>query len=97
MESTATGGGRKDPPVITVPQRALVVLSGPAGAGKSTFARRIIHEHREQGFQPTMIVSSDQCRALVSDDENNQQVNRERRDVKDGETGDPEQSQNGSE
>lgn len=81
MESTEPGGERKDPPVITVPQRALVVLSGPAGAGKSTFAQRIIHKHRDRGFRPTMIVSSDQCRAMVSDDENNQQVNRDTFDL----------------
>lgn len=51
---------------IEVPADALVVLVAPAGAGKSSFAR----EH----FRDTEIVSSDRCRALVSDDEANQQA-----------------------
>jgi protein phosphatase len=41
-----------------------VVLIGPSGSGKSTFAVR--------HFQSTEVISSDECRALVSDDENNQ-------------------------
>ena len=45
----------------------MILLLGSAGAGKSTFARR--------HFQPTEIISSDQCRALICDDENNQAVN----------------------
>ena len=49
---------------IDIPQDALVVLIGPAGSGKSTFAR----EH----FRSTEVVSSDACRALVADDENAQ-------------------------
>ena len=49
---------------ITIPELALVVLIGPSGAGKSTFAR--------SHFLPTEILSSDVCRALVSDDANNQ-------------------------
>lgn len=49
---------------ITIPELALVVLVGPSGCGKSTFARR--------HFLPTEVLSSDFCRALVSDDENNQ-------------------------
>jgi protein phosphatase len=47
---------------ISIPELSLVVLIGPSGAGKSTFAR--------QHFLPTEIVSSDACRAAVSDDEN---------------------------
>jgi protein phosphatase len=47
---------------LTIPDRALVVLVGPAGAGKSTFAAK--------HFRPSEVVSSDECRALVSDDEN---------------------------
>jgi protein phosphatase len=47
---------------LTVPERALVVLIGPSGAGKSTFAAK--------HFRSTEVVSSDACRALVSDDEN---------------------------
>jgi protein phosphatase len=49
---------------IKIPELSLVVLIGPSGCGKSTFAA--IH------FKPTEIISSDFCRALVSDDENNQ-------------------------
>ncbi len=49
---------------ITIPELSLVVLIGASGSGKSTFAR--------QHFQPTEIISSDYCRGLVSDDENNQ-------------------------
>lgn len=49
---------------IRVPELSLVLLVGPSGAGKSTFARK--------HFLPTEIVSSDTCRGLVSDDENDQ-------------------------
>ena len=49
---------------INIPELALVVLVGPSGAGKSTFARR--------HFKPTEVLSSDACRGLVSDDENDQ-------------------------
>jgi polynucleotide kinase-phosphatase len=54
---------------ITVPKLSLVVLVGPSGSGKSTFARR--------RFLPTEVLSSDACRAMVSDDENNQAVTNE--------------------
>lgn len=60
---------------IVLPGRILIVLCGPAGAGKSTFARRFVEQHKEEGYRPTSIVSSDHCRALVCDNENNQQVN----------------------
>ena len=49
---------------LLIPQPSLVVLIGPSGSGKSTFAAR--------HFRPTEVISSDSCRALVSDDENNQ-------------------------
>jgi len=49
---------------VALPELALVVLVGPTGSGKSTFARR--------HFKPTEILTSDFCRALVSDDENDQ-------------------------
>jgi protein phosphatase len=49
---------------ITIPELALVVLIGPSGCGKSTFAKK--------HFKPTEVLSSDFCRGLVSDDENNQ-------------------------
>ncbi len=49
---------------ITIPELSLVVLVGVSGSGKSTFGRH--------HFKPTEILSSDFCRGLVSDDENNQ-------------------------
>ncbi|WP_324679285.1 polynucleotide kinase-phosphatase [Hymenobacter sp. GOD-10R] len=49
---------------IKLPELSLVLLIGTSGSGKSTFARRL--------FKPTEIVSSDHCRGLVSDDENDQ-------------------------
>src|SRR5919109_42740 len=49
---------------IKIPKLSLVVLIGPSGSGKSTFARK--------HFLPSEILSSDFCRALVSDEENNQ-------------------------
>ena len=51
---------------IEVPEVGLVVLCGASGSGKSTFAGR--------HFAPTEVVSSDQCRALVGDDETDQSV-----------------------
>jgi predicted kinase/diadenosine tetraphosphatase ApaH/serine/threonine PP2A family protein phosphatase/8-oxo-dGTP pyrophosphatase MutT (NUDIX family) len=51
---------------ISIPKLSLVLLVGPSGSGKSTFARR--------HFLPTEIVSSDACRGIVSDDENNQEA-----------------------
>lgn len=54
---------------ITLPDFSLVVLMGASGSGKSTFART--------HFKPTEILSSDACRALVSDDENDQTVSNE--------------------
>jgi protein phosphatase len=52
--------------VIEIQVPSIVMLAGISGAGKSTFARRM--------FCRTEILSSDYCRALVSDDENNQRV-----------------------
>jgi protein phosphatase len=49
---------------LRIPAMGLVVLAGVSGSGKSHFARR--------HFAPTQVVSSDHCRALVSDDENDQ-------------------------
>jgi protein phosphatase len=50
--------------IIRIPDLALVVLVGVSGSGKSTFAGR--------HFRPTEVISSDFCRGLVSDDENDQ-------------------------
>ena len=47
-----------------IPSPSLIVLIGVSGSGKSTFARK--------HFQPSQIVSSDLCRVLVADDENDQ-------------------------
>lgn len=49
---------------IAVPALGLVLLVGISGSGKSTFGRR--------HFLPTQVTSSDTCRGLVSDDENDQ-------------------------
>ena len=49
---------------FSIPELSLVVLIGASGSGKSTFA----HAH----FQRTEVLSSDFCRGLVSDDENDQ-------------------------
>src|SRR5580704_6289590 len=54
---------------ISIPILSLVVLIGPSGSGKSTFARK--------HFLPTEVLSSDACRGMVSDDENNQAVTNE--------------------
>jgi len=54
---------------LTIPELALVVLVGASGSGKSTFARK--------HFKSTEILSSDACRGLVSDDENNQAATRD--------------------
>lgn len=51
---------------ISLPQLSLVVLIGPSGSGKTTFARK--------HFLPTEVLSSDAFRAMVSDEENNQDV-----------------------
>ncbi len=49
---------------IVLPPSSLVALVGPAGAGKTTFAAA--------HFKPSEVLSSDQCRLLVSDDESDQ-------------------------
>jgi len=54
---------------FSIPKLSLVVLIGPSGSGKSTFARK--------HFLPTEVLSSDYCRGLVSDDENNQAATNE--------------------
>jgi protein phosphatase len=49
---------------LTIPELSLVVLVGVTGCGKSTLAAR--------HFKPTQIISSDACRGVVSDQENDQ-------------------------
>jgi len=60
-------------PQIAVPAMGLVVLVGVSGSGKSTFARA--------HFKPTEVVSSDFCRGLVADDENDQSATPDAFDV----------------
>jgi len=49
---------------IQIPELCLVLLIGVTGSGKSTFAAR--------HFKPTEVISSDFCRGLVADDQNDQ-------------------------
>ncbi len=58
---------------LTIPELSVVALIGASGSGKSTFAR--------QHFKPTEVLSSDYCRGLVADDENDQTVSNEAFDV----------------
>ncbi|MFJ9078993.1 polynucleotide kinase-phosphatase [Streptomyces sp. NPDC102278] len=59
--------------VLPVTDLSLVVLIGATGSGKSTFARR--------HFKPTEVLSSDFCRGLVADDENDQSASKDAFDV----------------
>lgn len=68
-DSDRTRTGR----VLPVTDLSLVVLIGASGSGKSTFARG--------HFKPTEIISSDFCRGLVADDENDQSASRDAFDV----------------
>ncbi|WP_329233935.1 polynucleotide kinase-phosphatase [Streptomyces sp. NBC_01460] len=58
---------------LPVTDLSLVVLIGASGSGKSTFARK--------NFKPTEVISSDFCRGLVADDENDQSASRDAFDV----------------
>lgn len=51
---------------LTIPELSLVVMIGATSSGKSTFARK--------HFKPTEIVSSDFCRGMLADDENDQSI-----------------------
>jgi protein phosphatase len=59
--ATVTGTPGRE---LAVPALSLVCLVGVSGSGKSTFAAR--------NFLPTEVISSDFCRGLVADDENDQ-------------------------
>ncbi|MYW64020.1 polynucleotide kinase-phosphatase [Streptomyces sp. SID8379] len=59
--------------VLPVTDLSLVVLVGASGSGKSTFARA--------HFKPTEVISSDFCRGLVADDENDQSASGDAFDV----------------
>ncbi|MEZ4379937.1 MAG: polynucleotide kinase-phosphatase [Nannocystaceae bacterium] len=61
MSADAT---KSDAVRVELPAVCLVLLVGVSGAGKSTFARA--------HFKATEVLSSDACRGLVSDDENDQ-------------------------
>ncbi len=54
---------------ITLPELSLIVLIGPSGCGKSTFIRTY--------FKPTEVLSSDFCRGLIADNENDQTATKE--------------------
>lgn len=54
---------------ITIPELSLIAIVGVSSSGKSSFAKK--------HFKPTEIISSDFCRGLVSDDENDQSVSKE--------------------
>lgn len=64
--TAADEAAETDTPVteLHIPELALVVLVGVSGSGKSTFAR--------ENFGQFEVISSDFCRGLVSDDENDQ-------------------------
>ncbi|MDH6218771.1 polynucleotide kinase-phosphatase [Streptomyces pseudovenezuelae] len=72
-ETTDTQVSQRRGRVLPVTDLSLVVLVGASGSGKSTFA----HRH----FKPTEVISSDFCRGLVSDDENDQGATKDAFDV----------------
>lgn len=49
---------------IEIPEFSLILLIGPSGSGKSSFAKK--------HFGAAEVISSDYCRFLVSNDENSQ-------------------------
>jgi protein phosphatase len=55
--------------IIKIPELSLVMLIGASGSGKSSFARK--------HFKATEVISSDYCRGLVSDDENDQSATKD--------------------
>jgi protein phosphatase len=55
--------------ILRISPSALVVLIGPSASGKSSFAAK--------HFKATQIISSDTCRALIADDEADQEASRD--------------------
>lgn len=55
--------------ILKIPELSLVVLIGASGSGKSSFARK--------HFKATEVLSSDFCRGLVSDNENDQSATKD--------------------
>jgi len=82
-EPTLPNGSIGEPPTASpdepgrrelgIPELSLVVLIGVSGSGKTTFAR--------QHFGPFEVLSSDFCRGLVADDENDQAATADAFDV----------------
>ncbi|MFE4992019.1 polynucleotide kinase-phosphatase [Streptomyces mirabilis] len=68
-----TGNDTTQGRTLPVTDLSLVVLIGASGSGKSTFARR--------HFKSTEVISSDFCRGLVADDENDQSASGDAFDV----------------
>ncbi|MEU8589422.1 polynucleotide kinase-phosphatase [Streptomyces sp. NPDC048664] len=73
MTGTTAHGTEVEGRALPVTDLSLVVLIGASGSGKSTFARR--------HFAPTEVLSSDVCRGLVADDENDQSASGDAFDV----------------
>lgn len=73
MSGTSTTDTPSTSRTLPVTDLSLVVLIGASGSGKSTFARK--------NFKPTEIISSDFCRGLVADDENDQSASGDAFDV----------------
>ena len=61
---TRNPAGAAAGPVLAVPELALIVLVGVSGSGKSSFAAKHVRS--------TQVLSSDACRGMVADDENDQ-------------------------
>ena len=58
---------------IEIPELSLIAMVGASSSGKTTFAR----EH----FKDNFVLSSDFCREVVCDDENNQEISKEAFDL----------------
>ncbi len=69
VDETEVGSRRE----LRIPELALVALVGVSGSGKSTFANR--------AFERFEVLSSDFCRGLVANDENDQSVSGDAFDV----------------